>query len=115
MCGRFTIRTNPREFVRILEVARGINDDFNPRYNVAPTQSVLCVRDSDQREFFNAKWGVIPSWSKDAKIGSSCPSLYELPEFVGKLHGHGEAAWVLGGKIVSTSDLGYHPECMESV
>jgi hypothetical protein len=42
-----------------------------------------------------------------------CPSLYELPEFVGKLHGHGEAAWVLEGKIVSTSGLGYHPECME--
>jgi hypothetical protein len=42
-----------------------------------------------------------------------CPSLYELPEFVGKLHGHGEAAWVLEGKIVNTSGLGYHPECME--
>jgi hypothetical protein len=42
-----------------------------------------------------------------------CSSLYELPEFVGKLHGHGEAAWVLGGKIVNTSGLGYHPECME--
>jgi hypothetical protein len=42
-----------------------------------------------------------------------CPSLYELPEFVGKLRGHGEAAWVLEGKIVSTSGLGYHPECME--
>jgi hypothetical protein len=42
-----------------------------------------------------------------------CPSLYELPEFVGKLHGHGEAAWVLGGKIIRTSGIGYHPECME--
>jgi hypothetical protein len=42
-----------------------------------------------------------------------CPSLCELPEFVGKLHGHGEAAWVLGGEIVCTSGLGYHPECME--
>jgi hypothetical protein len=42
-----------------------------------------------------------------------CPSLYGLPEFVGKLHGHGEAAWVLEGKIVSTSGMGYDPECME--
>jgi hypothetical protein len=42
-----------------------------------------------------------------------CPSLYELPEFVGKLHGNGEAAWVLEGKIVSRSGFGYHPECME--
>jgi len=42
-----------------------------------------------------------------------CPSLNELPEFVGKLHGNGEAAWVLEGKIVSSSGMGYHPECME--
>jgi hypothetical protein len=42
-----------------------------------------------------------------------CPSLYDLPDFVGKLHGNGEAAWVFQGKIVSTSGLGYHPECME--
>jgi hypothetical protein len=42
-----------------------------------------------------------------------CPSLYELPEFVGKLHGNGETAWVYEGKIVCTSGLGFHPECME--
>lgn len=42
-----------------------------------------------------------------------CPSLYELPEFAGKLHGHGEAAWVLERKIICTSGLGFHPECME--
>jgi hypothetical protein len=42
-----------------------------------------------------------------------CPSLYELPEFADKLHGHGEAAWVLDGTIVYTSGLGFHPECME--
>ena len=44
----------------------------SPRYNVAPTQTVLCIRDSDQREFFHPKWGLIPSWAKDAKIGASC-------------------------------------------
>jgi hypothetical protein len=42
-----------------------------------------------------------------------CPSLYDLPEFVGKLRGHSEAAWVREGKIVCTSGLGFHPECME--
>jgi putative SOS response-associated peptidase YedK len=39
---------------------------------VAPTQTVICVRDGAEREFFQAKWGLIPSWAKDAKIGSSC-------------------------------------------
>jgi hypothetical protein len=43
-----------------------------------------------------------------------CPELYELPEFVGKLAGAGETAWVRDGRIVRTSGQGYHPECFES-
>ncbi len=42
-----------------------------------------------------------------------CPDLYELPEFVGKLAGAGETAWIRDGRIVHTSGLGYHPECFE--
>jgi hypothetical protein len=42
-----------------------------------------------------------------------CPDLYELPELAGKLSGAGETAWVQGGRIVSTSGFGYHPECFE--
>jgi hypothetical protein len=42
-----------------------------------------------------------------------CPDLYDLPEFLGKMHGHGETAWVKDGKIVRTSGLGFHPECFE--
>ena len=72
MCGRFNLRTNPREFAEIFRVAREFNFDWAPRYNIAPTQPVVAIRDADQREFFMPKWGLIPSWSKDAKIGSSC-------------------------------------------
>jgi putative SOS response-associated peptidase YedK len=72
MCGRFTLRTNPREFAEIFSVIRQMEDDWRPAYNIAPTQSVVCVRDGEQREFFKAKWGLIPSWAKDAKIGNSC-------------------------------------------
>jgi hypothetical protein len=39
-----------------------------------------------------------------------CPDLYEAPEFLGKLHGAGEAAWVKDGRIVVTSGLGFRPE-----
>lgn len=72
MCGRFNLRTNPHEFAEIFGVLRGEPVDFTPRYNIAPTQKVLCIRDNDQREFFQAKWGLIPSWAKDTKIGASC-------------------------------------------
>lgn len=71
MCGRYTLRTNTADFAAVLEVVRGMFDN-PPAYNIAPTQMVVCVRDSDEREFFRAKWGLIPSWAKDHKIGSSC-------------------------------------------
>ena len=35
-------------------------------------QQVLCLRNGGEREFFSAKWGLIPSWARDAKIGASC-------------------------------------------
>jgi putative SOS response-associated peptidase YedK len=34
---------------------------------------MICVRQThDGREVFPAKWGLIPSWSKDAKLAASC-------------------------------------------
>jgi hypothetical protein len=39
-----------------------------------------------------------------------CPDLYDMPELLGKMHGHGETAWIKDGRIVSTSGLGFHPE-----
>ena len=42
-----------------------------------------------------------------------CPDIWELPEFVGKMHGAGETAWIREGQLVGTSGLGYHPECFE--
>ena len=72
MCGRFTLRTNPREFAEILRVARELSFDWQPAYNIAPTQSVVCVRDKADREFFKARWGLLPPWTKDPKTGATC-------------------------------------------
>ena len=46
--------------------------DFEPRYNVAPSQWVACVRVGSQvqkREAATLRWGLIPSWAKDPAIG----------------------------------------------
>ena len=72
MCGRFNLKSNLSLIAEYFAVVRGYMEPWSPRYNIAPTQNVLCVRDSDQREFFYPKWGLIPSWSKDAKIASAC-------------------------------------------
>jgi hypothetical protein len=42
-----------------------------------------------------------------------CPDLYEHPAFVGRMHGAGEAAWVVDGQVVCTSGLGFNPKCFE--
>jgi len=39
------------------------------------------------------------------------PSLYEVPDFKGNVHGWGETAWIYHGKIIATSGLGLNTEC----
>jgi putative SOS response-associated peptidase YedK len=45
---------------------------LTPRYNIAPTQSLPIVRlaADGQREMLLARWGLVPSWAKDASIGN---------------------------------------------
>ena len=48
--------------------------DVGPRYNIAPSQDVLAVRVPEpgaKRQLVALKWGLIPSWAKDAKIAYS--------------------------------------------
>jgi putative SOS response-associated peptidase YedK len=78
MCARFTLRRRlnlvMKELAEMLPV--GLFDwDQPPRFNIAPTQQVAAVRataDAGQREVVPLKWGLIPSWSKDAKLATSC-------------------------------------------
>jgi putative SOS response-associated peptidase YedK len=42
------------------------------RYNVAPTQKIPIVREEgEKKRFAIARWGLIPHWAKDMKIGYS--------------------------------------------
>jgi putative SOS response-associated peptidase YedK len=43
--------------------------DWNPRYNIAPTQPIPVIRQNPKeprRELSLMRWGLIPSWAKDA-------------------------------------------------
>lgn len=71
MCGRFTLRTPSH----ILLPQYSLNDevDFLPRYNIAPTQSVVAIRRSrasEERQLAMLKWGLVPFWAKDPSIGN---------------------------------------------
>lgn len=68
MCGRFTQRSDPKKLAKEFKVAEV--PDIEARYNIAPTQDILAVRESAEgREMTFLKWGLVPSWSKDTSIG----------------------------------------------
>ena len=48
---------------------------FTPRYNIAPSQLIAAIRidpDRATRKLVMLRWGLIPSWAKDPKIGNQC-------------------------------------------
>ncbi len=68
MCGRFTLRTPASVLVRQFALDAGLQLPL--RYNIAPTQQVPVVRAEDGgRQLAMMKWGLIPSWADDPKIG----------------------------------------------
>jgi len=71
MCGRFNLRATPAQLQEFFDLFR--EPEVTSRYNIAPTQTTLVCRlnDNGERELVPLRWGVIPSWSKDIKIGAS--------------------------------------------
>jgi len=66
MCGRFTLLRPPNELAEAFDLD-GV-PELAPRYNVAPTQTVLTLRSgASGREWALMKWGLVPSWCADAK------------------------------------------------
>jgi putative SOS response-associated peptidase YedK len=69
MCGRFTLTLE----VPALQQELGIKEvpsDWQPRYNIAPSQPIPVVLDSEARKIEMLRWGLIPYWAKDASIGN---------------------------------------------
>jgi putative SOS response-associated peptidase YedK len=69
MCGRFSLITT----VRALEEhfsAKSEMQEFTSRFNVAPSQSMPIVTNQDPGHLISARWGLVPSWAKDVKIGN---------------------------------------------
>jgi putative SOS response-associated peptidase YedK len=74
MCGRFARKSTQQVLADWFGVELEEMPWFAPSYNVAP-QSVQPVvrlnRDSGEREFAQMRWGLVPFWAKDAKVGYS--------------------------------------------
>ncbi len=73
MCGRYTVTSFDN-----LALEFGLDDvsgfgDGAPRFNIAPTQDAPIIRDLGDdrgRTLSPARWGLVPLWAKDPRIGS---------------------------------------------
>lgn len=76
MCGRYGRRADKQRIAEWMQThSTNVFDEtyLAPSYNVAPTDSQPIVRlDRDgQRELTLMRWGLVPYWAKDSKIGFS--------------------------------------------
>lgn len=70
MCGRFVLFSNVTVISNELNIQQ-IPFDFKASYNIAPGQDVVAVINQGAgNELVTFRWGLIPFWSKDPKIGS---------------------------------------------
>lgn len=70
MCGRFVRKSGAQEIAREFNVELSeIRFLLEPNYNIAPGNDVAVVVRRDRKVLEGFRWGFIPNWSKDEKIG----------------------------------------------
>ena len=73
MCGRYRLSRRKQIIEEHFDSVSG-EEDWSPRYNVAPTQPVPIIRQKPKepvRQLSLVRWGLIPSWSKDMSGAAS--------------------------------------------
>ncbi len=86
MCGRFALYSS---FQSIKDYADLLNElgDYERNYNIAPGESIPVIyRNEMGNQITFRKWGLIPFWAKDEKIGyrlinSRAETISEKPSF----------------------------------
>ena len=88
MCGRFTLTAEYQEIIDRFDIEAAIQEElYHPSFNIAPSQSVLSVINDGQKNRLGfLRWGLIPPWSTDEKIGykminARAETLTEKPSF----------------------------------
>src|SRR5262252_712530 len=88
MCGRYRLSRRKQILEEYFHADAG-EEDWSPRYNIAPTQPVPVIR-LDPREPVRhlalLTWGLIPSWAKDPSgaarmINARSETVTEKPAF----------------------------------
>jgi putative SOS response-associated peptidase YedK len=72
MCGRYRLSRRKQLVDEYFGSVSG-EEEWNPRYNVAPTQTVPVIRQNPKepvRELSLMRWGLVPSWAKDSSVAA---------------------------------------------
>jgi putative SOS response-associated peptidase YedK len=89
MCGRY-VSPDQAAIERAWHIGRqNVRNPFEPHFNAAPTVIAPIIRrdkESGGLELLGARWGLIPSWAKDKRIGAKlinarAETLAEKPAF----------------------------------
>ena len=73
MCGRYRLSRRKQIIEEHFDTAPW-DDEWSPRYNLAPTQPVPVIRQHPKepiRQASTMRWGLVPHWAKDASIAAS--------------------------------------------
>ncbi len=69
VCGRYTLLAEELDILEAFGISNPI-EEYQPRYNIAPGQNILAiVSDGQKKKAGYLKWGLVPNWAKDPKIG----------------------------------------------
>ncbi|MEZ5082612.1 MAG: SOS response-associated peptidase [Bacteroidales bacterium] len=84
MCGRFSFSP----LAKIIEDRFDVKVDshYKPRFNSAPSQNLAVISNTNPGHLSYFRWGLIPFWAKDAKIGNKminakAETITEKPSF----------------------------------
>ena len=72
MCGRYYRRSDKQKIAEAFRTGLPTTFEILPSYNVAPQtfQPVVCFnRKTLERELVQMRWGLVPYWAKDIKVG----------------------------------------------
>lgn len=89
MCGRFARFSIKPVIIEEFGIAE-IDFEFRADYNIAPGSNIAAITGGGERRLAGYRWGLIPSWAKDASAGykmfnARAETLHDKPSFKGAL------------------------------
>lgn len=65
MCGRYSIGTDIQQIADELQAE--VPQNFHPKYNAAPSQSLPVIGNTNRYKMMLYEWGIIPPWIKEGE------------------------------------------------